>query len=126
LLDPYVTLSAEEQGVLLDYYRSLHPAGRDREHFERVYDLCAAQRLMQALGAYGFLGLQRDRADFLAHIPVALPRLLGVLRRIPALSAFAEWLTPLAANPVPGAPPSPSISPSTPPSVSASSASGLH
>jgi aminoglycoside/choline kinase family phosphotransferase len=103
LLDPYVDLSGEEQAALFEFYRGLHPAGADREHFSRIYDLCAAQRLMQALGAYGFLGLQRDREDFLAHIPVALPRLLAVLRRIPALQTFAEFLAPLRDAPASGA-----------------------
>jgi aminoglycoside/choline kinase family phosphotransferase len=96
LLDPYVDLNGEEQAALFDYYCTLHPAGRDRKHFERIYNLCAAQRLMQALGAYGFLGLQRERADFLAHIPVALPRLLTVLRRISTLHGLAELIAPLA------------------------------
>lgn len=99
LLDPYVDLSADEQAVLFDTYCALNPAAEDRAHFEQVYDLCAAQRLMQALGAYGFLGLQRERADFLAHIPVALPRLHAVLTRIPLLQALAEFIAPFAADP---------------------------
>ena len=37
--------------------------------FRRTLDLCAMQRLMQALGAYGFLGLVKERPAFLEHIP---------------------------------------------------------
>lgn len=99
LLDPYVNLRAEEQDALFDMYCTLNPLAQDRVRFARVYDLCAAQRLMQALGAYGFLGLQRERDDFLAHIPVALPRLLAVLMRIPTLSRLAELIAPLADAP---------------------------
>ena len=45
------------------------------------------QRLMQALGAYGFLGLVRERKAFLDHIPAALHSLRQVLARIPELQA---------------------------------------
>jgi hypothetical protein len=45
---------------------------------------------MQALGAYGFLGHEKGREEFLAHIPVALVRLLDVIRVIPELSALEQ------------------------------------
>ena len=92
LLDPYVELTAEEQTGLLAFYVGLERAeGRvvDEASFERTYWQCAAQRLMQALGAYGFLGYERGRADFLAHIPVALPRLLAVWARLDGLQELA-------------------------------------
>jgi aminoglycoside/choline kinase family phosphotransferase len=93
LLDPYVYLSAEEQEALLSFYVGLmrgEGEDVDEREFERVYWLCAAQRLMQALGAYGFLGHERGRADFLAHIPVALPRLLAVWARLDGLQGLAQ------------------------------------
>jgi hypothetical protein len=93
LLDPYVSLSAEEQAALLAYYVGLvrsEGEAVDERDFERVYWLCAAQRLMQALGAYGFLGHERGRADFLAHIPVALPRLLAVWARLDGLQELGR------------------------------------
>ncbi len=92
LLDPYVDLSGEEQAGLLAFYIGLVRAGGevvDEGLFERTYWLCAAQRLMQALGAYGFLGYERGRADFLAHIPVALPRLLTVWARLDGMQELA-------------------------------------
>jgi aminoglycoside/choline kinase family phosphotransferase len=94
LLDPYVDLSEEEQAGLLAFYMGLaRGEGEfvDEASFERTYWLCAAQRLMQALGAYGFLGYERGRADFLAHIPVALPRLLAVWARLDGLQELAGW-----------------------------------
>ena len=93
LLDPYVALSEEEQAGLLAFYMELVRGDGelvDEASFERTYWLCAAQRLMQALGAYGFLGYERGRADFLAHIPVALPRLLAVWARLDGLQELAE------------------------------------
>ena len=92
LLDPYVALSEEEQAGLLAFYMELARGDGelvDEASFERTYWLCAAQRLMQALGAYGFLGYERGRADFLAYIPVALPRLLAVWARLDGLQELA-------------------------------------
>jgi aminoglycoside/choline kinase family phosphotransferase len=109
LLDPYVALTDAEQEHLLGYYLEQRRAAEGRSgatgldaggvegeaDFKRVYWRCAAQRLMQALGAYGFLGHEKGRADFLAHIPVALPRLVGVLERIPELSGLRSRLAGL-------------------------------
>lgn len=93
LLDPYVSLTSDEQQHLLGFYQEIapnHASLTTPGAFSRIYDLCAAQRLMQALGAYGFLGHQRNRADFLVHIPVALPRLHSVIARIPELTSLAH------------------------------------
>ena len=93
LLDPYVDLSAAEQGELLAFYIGLARAegeGVDEREFHRLFWLCAVQRLMQALGAYGFLGHERGRADFLAHIPAALPRLLVAWEHAGGLDDLVE------------------------------------
>jgi len=47
---------------------------------------------MQALGAYGFLGLKKERAAFLAHIPSALARLEEVAGKLPRLKRFPVLL----------------------------------
>lgn len=47
---------------------------------------------MQALGAYGFLGLKRAKTRFLAHIPRALDNLIWVTAEacsLPRLHALA-------------------------------------
>jgi aminoglycoside/choline kinase family phosphotransferase len=96
LLDPYVDLTPDEREELLEFYCDRWTAqegsagGGPAPDFRRVYALCAAQRLMQALGAYGFLGHEKGREEFLAHIPVALVRLLDVIRVIPELSALEQ------------------------------------
>ena len=98
--DPYVTLTPPQRKELMEDYMEL--AGiDDRAEFLRVYDLCAVQRLMQALGAYGFLGIVKARPQFLQHIPVALASLEEVLGRVPELEALGggirdlteSWLT---------------------------------
>ncbi|MHB8836236.1 MAG: aminoglycoside phosphotransferase family protein [Candidatus Methylomirabilia bacterium] len=74
LLDPYADLPAELRRELLEHYLGLFTARTDEERgrFLEHYPPIAAHRLMQALGAYAFLGLQRGKPAFLEHIPVAL------------------------------------------------------
>ncbi len=100
LYDPYVTLSDRQRESLLLYYRERHTrAGIPLpENFAAIFDLCAMQRLMQALGAYGFLGLVKERADFLAHIPPALARLKQVLERIAGVENLLRLLESLPAR----------------------------
>jgi aminoglycoside/choline kinase family phosphotransferase len=94
LWDPYVELSAREREELLGFYEaSWEASGGERgAAFHHIYRLCSAQRLMQALGAYGFLGHERQRPEFLRHIPVALPRLRQVLAGLPGAEVLSEML----------------------------------
>ncbi|MDR3229758.1 MAG: phosphotransferase [Puniceicoccales bacterium] len=86
LFDPYTSFSESERDALLDFYRAcgggatLTPA-----EFLQAFLDASAQRLMQALGAYGFLGLQKGRREFLAHIPSALANLRAVTEQNPLL-----------------------------------------
>lgn len=98
LYDPYVELSAAERAELLGFYRGLGARpdlGRDEPEFLRVFRLCAVQRLMQALGAYGFLGLKQGKPAFLRHIPAALANLREVVALLPELAEFGALLAPL-------------------------------
>ena len=97
LLDPYVTLSEAEREELLAHYLSgLHGPGRhEAPGFRALYDLCAMQRLMQALGAYGKLGHADGRAHFLDHIPAALDSLREVLDRIEGTQKLRALLASL-------------------------------
>ena len=47
--------------------------------FDNIYPLAAIQRLMQALGAYGFLGIKKNKSQFLKYIKPALERLVHIL-----------------------------------------------
>lgn len=87
LYDPYVQLTSSERDSLLgDYIVLCAEAGfAVPSDFRVIYDLCAMQRLMQALGAYGFLGLVKERTSFLKHIPTALASLREVAARIPGI-----------------------------------------
>src|SRR5437588_10526607 len=65
LCNPYVDLSGTERDELLEHYSGQRP---DPEFLQTLH-LCAMQRLMQALGAYGFLALVKDHNHVLLHIP---------------------------------------------------------
>ena len=91
LLDPYVHLSPDQRQDLLRYYHSCY-CQETLEDFEDTYRKCAAQRLMQALGAYGNLGRNLGKHELLAFIPVALPRLRSVLAEAGLLPDLQEAL----------------------------------
>jgi aminoglycoside/choline kinase family phosphotransferase len=84
LYDPYVRLTARERSELFEIYRALREHGGSplRDDSEEIFRLCAMQRLMQALGAYGYLGLVRGNKAFLEHIPAAMESLRALLSEI--------------------------------------------
>jgi len=94
LFDPYVPITVAERDAMLLYY---HELGRERgvpwEEFRRLVQIAGCQRLMQALGAYGFLSLVKNRRVFLSHVPRGLLRLgeavdgAGPYRRLVGLVA---------------------------------------
>jgi aminoglycoside/choline kinase family phosphotransferase len=97
LMDPYVSLATSERAELLGFYQRLvrRAGGEVSGDFEEVYHWCSLQRLMQALGAYGFLGLQKGRADFLAHIPAARRSLRETAAHLDGLDEFVRALDSL-------------------------------
>src|SRR3990167_4139674 len=84
LFDPYVKLSSKERDYLLSFYQQLmNSAGIAFSFdFEKIFWQCAAQRLMQALGAYGFLSLHRGKPHFRHHVAPALVSLQEVLTKL--------------------------------------------
>ena len=92
LFDPYVSLPATERDALFAHYLTVARV-ENSAHFRALCDLCAMQRLMQALGAYGKLGHTDARPHFLAHIPAALAALREVLTQIPGLEKLSALLS---------------------------------
>ncbi len=76
ICDPYVTFTAEERGELISFYYKLMKPVYSLDKFINSFWEAAAQRLMQALGAYGFLGLKKNKPVFLDHIDNGLNNLL--------------------------------------------------
>jgi aminoglycoside/choline kinase family phosphotransferase len=90
LLDPYVNLAEGERDALLEWYAA--HTGKDLAALQETYQLCAAQRLMQALGAYANLSMNLGKTHFQDHIPVALERLRDVCGAHPMLGAIASFV----------------------------------
>jgi N-acetylmuramate 1-kinase len=101
LFDPYVTLTHQERAHLLTYYFRQNSHGLEFQEFERVYLDCGIQRLMQALGAYGVIGILRGKQEFLRHIQPAIKSLIEVASAAENFSFFAEFLTSLLERPKP-------------------------
>lgn len=72
LFDPYVALTNQERAHLLTYYFERAKHGWKFPEFERVYLDCGIQRLMEALDAYGVIGILREKQEFLRHIQPAI------------------------------------------------------
>ena len=91
LYDPYVDLTDAERDELLEHYCG-HKPGDD---FRKTLRSCAMQRLMQALGAYGFLGLVKGHQHFLEHIPKAVNSLREMAAETADLDLFKNLLAEL-------------------------------
>ena len=90
LYDPYVNLTGNERMYLLSYYAKHR--GLDLNNVREVFYLCAAQRLMQALGAYANLSRNLGKPHYMQHIPAAVANLNEVCQegRLQELRAFFE------------------------------------
>ncbi|MDP2838859.1 MAG: phosphotransferase, partial [Syntrophales bacterium] len=92
LCDPYVSFSEEGRDELLRLYHGISGSRYPWDKFRELFLLASAQRLMQALGAYGFLGRKREKPHFLDHIRPALENLISVTAEagsLPRLHALA-------------------------------------
>jgi len=87
IYDPYVPLDDSARQQLIGSYKThaLATGLTLTPDFDHILDLCAIQRLMQALGAYGNLGLAQGKRDFLPYITPARRSLEKVLHRVPEL-----------------------------------------
>jgi aminoglycoside/choline kinase family phosphotransferase len=85
LFDPYIKLLDEKAiNTLYVYYSELYNV----KTVSRAFYICAAQRLMQALGAYGNLSLHKGKEWYRDYIPVALARLHLVLEYLPEFTSI--------------------------------------
>ncbi|MEM7700179.1 MAG: phosphotransferase [Verrucomicrobiota bacterium] len=81
IYDPYVEFSSDEREALIAYYFDLKKESGDtisEAAFRRRLNQCASQRLMQALGAYGYLSEVKGKPEFLEFIQPATARLLEI------------------------------------------------
>jgi aminoglycoside/choline kinase family phosphotransferase len=90
LCDPYVDFSDNERHQLLTFYDGLSEQPLDWTTFQNHFWEASAQRLIQALGAYGFLGLKRGLKSYLDHIPNGLDNLYLAATQAASLSLLQE------------------------------------
>jgi aminoglycoside/choline kinase family phosphotransferase len=88
LYDPYVSFTEEERMELLAYYHREAKTGLPLSDMDKAFRAAATQRLMQALGAYGFLGIGKGMIHFLAYIPSGLENLIDASGRAGFLTAL--------------------------------------
>ncbi len=90
LCDPYANLSEGEAKELLAFYYVLVRRDLDWDAFQIHFWEASAQRLMQALGAFAFLGLTRGLKAFLGHIPAGLRNLHRAASHVSSLPRLLE------------------------------------
>ncbi len=90
ICDPYVIFTANERNELLAFYYELMEPSYSLNEFTGYFWQASAQRLMQALGAYGFLGLKKNKTDFLRHIDNGINNLLTAATSAADLPALRE------------------------------------
>jgi hypothetical protein len=80
LFDPYVPqLDDSASTRLFEYYLSKTVTGISEEAFY----VCAVQRLMQALGAYGNLSIHKGKERYRRYIPIAVERCISIAEKLP-------------------------------------------
>lgn len=97
LYDPYAQLTPQGREELSAYYLERRGLAANTP-FQEILRLCAMQRLMQALGAYGFLGLAKGHRHFLAHVPAALESLREIVNEMKTLAPLGAALASLDEN----------------------------
>jgi aminoglycoside/choline kinase family phosphotransferase len=77
VLDPYAELPPGIRKRLIKYYQ------KSTNISEQIVNAAGLQRIMQALGAYGCLGLVKGKRQYLRYIPFAFSMLKELLRNPP-------------------------------------------
>ena len=92
ICDPYVVFTNEERKELISFYYQLAKPPYTEKEFVIYFWEASAQRLMQALGAYGFLGLKKNKTEFLRHVENGVKNLILVTSRLTTLSTLHELI----------------------------------
>ena len=89
IFDPYVPMLPAHREELIRYVEDHY----NQPDLRLRLMACACQRLMQALGAYGYLGLVKEKPAFLEHIGPAVENLREVALNQGALPVIEPLLT---------------------------------
>ncbi|MDB4296172.1 phosphotransferase [bacterium] len=88
LYDPYMDHTAEDRVKMLELWDEV----TEEMPIEPILKDCAAQRLMQALGAFANLGHNKDNEWYLEQIPAAVRALKEVIDDTPLEDSLGEYL----------------------------------
>ncbi len=88
VFDPYMDHSEDEREQLMDLWEDI----ADERPETSLFHKCAAQRLMQALGAFGNILHKKGNDWYKQHVPVAVKSLLYVIRDSEIEDALAPVL----------------------------------
>jgi aminoglycoside/choline kinase family phosphotransferase len=72
LRDSYVDIGAADGDALIDYFLALQGRVSEREAFRRRFDLMAVERILKALGTFGYQATARQNPVYLQYIPRTL------------------------------------------------------
>lgn len=89
IFDPYMDHSEDERQELLDLWEDIS----DERPETSLFHKCAAQRLMQALGAFGNILENRNDEWYRQHVPTAMKSLLYVIKDTQIEDALTPVLT---------------------------------
>ncbi len=87
LLKDSISLNRGETNELINYYLSRRPE-LDDEKFERQFQLMSVQRLLKALGTYGYQVNVRENLSYEQYMRGSLERVRDVLHSLPELTAL--------------------------------------
>ncbi|MEN6615814.1 MAG: phosphotransferase [Syntrophorhabdus sp.] len=92
LCDPYTSIRPDDREELLSFYYVLSSQEIDWDLFQSNFWGASVQRLMQALGAYGFLGKVKKLGTFLEYIPSGLDNLYLATSHVPSLTVLKDLI----------------------------------
>jgi aminoglycoside/choline kinase family phosphotransferase len=95
LYDPYVQLSPLERETIFEYYvkEARSRVSLDADRFKIGYVYLALQRVLQMLGAFGFLTIHKGKVFFEPFIQPALENLRSLLMQLPGEYPLLSSLT---------------------------------
>ncbi|MBZ5638933.1 MAG: phosphotransferase [Acidobacteriia bacterium] len=90
--DAYASLDDDLSSSLIESFRDTLPGAPPRDVFEAGLVVVAAQRLIKALGTFGYQATVLGRRRYLEGVPRTLERLARLLPRSPETAPVAEGL----------------------------------
>lgn len=88
LYDPYMEHTSEDRAKMLELWEEI----TEEEPIEPILKDCAAQRLMQVLGAFANLGHNQNNDWYLEQIPAAVAALKEVIADTPLEDSLGKYL----------------------------------